>query len=271
MRDLGSTNGTFIDGQRVKNAAALEDGARLRLGSAVELGIQLRPSTAPRPPRLRPALLADLTTGIDHPVRKERIYVGCGEHCDLRIGPAGARLACITLHDDGEIWVGSDEAEFAVVPGEPFTLGGHQLVFRDGRGALASTLREPLEKAAYAYRLHVRLAGGSGPEATIHDPANQTRHVVRAENRVSLLFVLARQVLQDQREGLAPDQAGWCPDEAVMSGIWGRNWERLGPNNYQVLLFRLRKELAKADLDGWFIEKRRGRTRLRLRQGEVAA
>ncbi len=100
--------------------------------------------------------------------------------------------------------------------------------------------------------------------ATVLDPASGLRHVVQAENRVLLLYVLARKLIEDQRGGKAPRDAGWCGDSEVMTGIWGRAWEKMGLNNYQVLIWRTRKELAKAGLDPWFLEKRRGLTRLRL-------
>lgn len=269
LRDLGSTNGTFVNDKRVGRPVRLDDGDAVRLGSNVTLRVQLSRSELPSAPLPTPSLLVDLNTGIAHPVRSDRIFVGEGEHCELRI-PGDAELACITLHDNGEIWLSTDDAEHPITAGEPFEIADRTLVFRFPTGTLAATARDPVERTTYGYQLEVSLQAETGPEAWIFDPRTDRRYAVTAENRVSLLWVLAKKLQDDQEEGLAPDAAGWCVDEEVMRGIWGRSWQQMGSNNYQVLLSRTRKELRKAGFDGWFIEKRRGHTRLRLQTVKLA-
>ena len=43
--------------------------------------------------------------------------------------------------------------------------------------------------------------------------------------------------------------------------MWGRRWEEKGSASFQVLIHRVRKDLAKHGLDTGVIEKRSGYTR----------
>jgi hypothetical protein len=264
VRDLGSTNGTFLNDQRLQAPAALTDGDRVRLGSSVTIQLHIQRARIAAPPAPPPSLLVDLHTGVAHPVRSDRIFVGAEPHCQVRV--EGAPTACITLHDEGEIWLSADDQEAPIEPGSPFEIAGRELVFRSPGSALSATVRETVERTSYGYELAVALTTDTGPEATIHDPRGDTRYTITAENRVSLLWVLAKKLLDDRQEGRSLESSGWCEDQDVMRGIWGRGWDQMGSNNYQVLLSRTRREFAKAGFDGWFIEKRRGHTRLRLQK-----
>jgi hypothetical protein len=267
VRDLASTNGTFVNDQRVSKPRALENGDRVRLGSSTHLEVRIRQQPGAALPPLPPTLLVDLDTGVAHPVRSDRIYLGSEPHCSVRI--PDMPTACITLHDGGEIQLSTEDDELSLEQGIPFAVAGKELVFRSPASALAATAREQVTRTTYGYQLQVRLQGGTGPEAWVHCPQQGIRYCVTAENRVSLLWVLANQLLEDQQRGARPEASGWCLDEEVMRGIWGRSWDQMGSNNFQVLLSRTRRELTKAGLDGWFIEKRRGYTRLRLQTVEL--
>ena len=195
--------------------------------------------------------------------------MGDREHCQIRV-PDATAVACITLYENGEIWLSTDDSEAPVVPGEPFDLAGHTLVFRSPTGKLAAAAREAVERTTCGYHLEVSLEGETGPEAWLYDPSSDLRYAITAENRVSLLWILASKLRDDQLGDVAPDAAGWCADDDVMRGIWGRSWQNMGSNNFEVLLSRTRKELHKAGFNGWFIEKRRGHTRLRLQTVKLA-
>ena len=266
LRDLGSTNGTFVNGEAARGVTVLTDGDELVLGSSVHLRVHLTLSHHAAPPPPGPTLLVDLGSGVVTPVRGSVLRVGPGEGCQVQLSDLPEDFAAaLTIHEaEGEITLATEDGDQSLVVGEPFTIGQHQLVFRDSQAALAATRREAGEAAdPYPYALTVVL---TPPEATVVDRVSGRRHTVTAENRVSLLYVLARQRLADLQDGTLASRAGWCSDDQVMSGIWGRGWDKLGANNYQVLLSRVRKELRKAGLDGWFIEKRRGHTRVRLQQ-----
>jgi len=262
VRDLASTNGTFVNDARVTAPVMLTDGDLVRLGSNVTLRARISHLATAAPPPAPPSLLVDLHTGVAHPVRSDRLYVGAEPHCQIQVPDVAT--ACITLHEQGEIWLSTEDAELAIEPGTPFEVAGRELVFRAPTSALSATVRDVVERTTYGYELDVALDAETGPEAWIACPQTGDRHCVTAENRVSLLWVLGRQLNSDQKAGVRRDAAGWCVDEDVMRGIWGRGWDQMGTNNYQVLLSRTRRELTKAGFDGWFIEKRRGHTRLRL-------
>ena len=265
LRDLGSTNGTFVNNQRLTGVRTVQDGDEVLLGSSASLKVRVQRSHHAAPLTAGPALLVDLRTCVAVPAT-ERMKVGSADDCEVKLPDVAPLLASITLHEDGEIWVGTEERDFSVVVGESFNLAGHTLVFRDSRDVLQSTQREAGPGSLYPYRLTVSLMTS---EALVEDPAHGIQHMVTAENRVSLLYVLARKRKADLAEGVPPGRAGWVEDDEIMAGIWGKAREQMGANNYQVLLSRLRKELRKSEFDGWFIEKRRGHTRVRIDTIEV--
>jgi hypothetical protein len=267
VRDLGSTNGTFLNDQRLTTPTVVNDGDKVRLGSSITIQLRVREGRGSALPAAPPSLLVDLHTGVAHPIHSDRIFVGGEPHCQIKV--EGAPTACITLHDNGEIWLSSQDEEAPIEPGTPFAVADHELVFRSPSTAISATVRETVERVRYGYELKVALMAETGPEATIRDPAKGALHRVTAENRVSLLWVLSKKLQDDLAEGCSAESSGWCEDEEVMRGIWGRGWDQMGSNNYQVLLSRTRREFAKAGFDGWFIEKRRGHTRLRLQRVEL--
>lgn len=48
--DLGSTNGTFVNGKRVSGITPLQDGDLIGLGETVTLALEIRPASQPTPP-----------------------------------------------------------------------------------------------------------------------------------------------------------------------------------------------------------------------------
>lgn len=265
IRDLGSRNGTFLNEVAVVAPASLSDGDIIRLGSGVFLRVRIHSVPGTQRKGHGTLMLSDLTTGLAYPLRTDRFRIGRRPDADLRLPSGPALAATVALQDNGEIWVGTDDEQFQVLVGQPFEVARHRLLIRDNRNQDTSTMQESaLTRTRYPYRLRVELSGQTGPEATVEDPRTGNSHVIRAENRVVLLYVLAQSVLKEPAPEQSDSERGWCPDEEAMMGIWGKRWESMGVNNYQVLLCRLRKELNDANLDGWFIEKRRGFTRLAL-------
>jgi hypothetical protein len=115
------------------------------------------------------------------------------------------------------------------------------------------------------YLVRATLDGPTGAEATITDEASSRTHVIRAENRATLLYVLATKFSEDMAGGIPPELAGWCTDDEVVVGVWGRTAVDNPTNSLHVLLNRIRNELKLAGLDPWCIEKRRGHVRIRAR------
>jgi hypothetical protein len=79
------------------------------------------------------------------------------------------------------------------------------------------------------------------------------------------VYLLGRQLQADRAAHVLPPLAGWCHDEDVMVGVWGREGLSGAASKYSVLLHRVRKDIEAAGLDPWCLEKRRGATRLQVK------
>lgn len=93
---------------------------------------------------------------------------------------------------------------------------------------------------------------------------------IDSPQRAVLLYLLADQLRRDRALGLSESQAGWLPDGALRTGIWGRPGRTQLPNNINVLICRTRRQLAQKGVDPNVIEKVPGYTRLRARQVQVS-
>lgn len=258
VRDMGSKNGTFFNGQRLRGAEALAIGDRVALGTHTEI----RVSTGGEVASYRPLLLEDLGSGVRIPLRSDRLHIGSGEDADLRIDGAPARAATLLVEEDGAVVLGTDDSTFPLRPDQEFEVAGRVLRLIEMPATQAPTVEPDTDR--YPYRLTATLNGGTGPEAKMEDPGTGLSYTVAAENRAILLYLLARQVIADLQARKPHTDAGWMGDDEVSVGVWGRG----GPgdaNSLHVLVYRLRKELQKAGFDPWFIEKRRRALRIRLR------
>lgn len=263
VRDLASRNGTFVDGERVAGVAEVADGASIRIGPDTVLRV-VRVGDAV-PIVAQGFVIEDLRTGVCAAVASDRVYVGSGPDADLVLPDAPARLATIIVHDNGEIWLGTDEGDQPVELGAPFEVEGRGFVLRAGDSLRAPTAQPRADR--YPYSIRATLQGATGPEAIVRDVNSGHTYRVEAENRAILLYLLARQVNQDREEGLAASAVGWCTDDDIRVGVWGRGTGE--DNKLHVLVYRLRNELKKAGFDPWFIEKRRKYIRARVLGAEI--
>ena len=119
-----------------------------------------------------------------------------------------------------------------------------------------------MHETRYPYVLTVSLDGGGVAELV--EPSTGKRCEIRSEPRVALLYQLARQVQADREGGALRALAGWCHDEDLMIGIWGREGLTGAASRYSVLLHRVRKDLEACGFDPLCLEKRRGATRLQV-------
>lgn len=265
VRDLGSTNGTFVNGERVEGARALLHGDELALGREVRLRVRHVGSGGSGE-----LVLRDLTAGTVHLVEGDRVHVGSGERCHVRLAQGPERAATLVVHPDGEGWLTSAEGDRSVALGEEFEVAGSAFRLElAAHGLVVPTVR-PMSETRYPYVLTVTLAGAAGGMAEVEDPASGRRCAVSSEPRVALLYLLARQLQADRAAGALRALAGWCHDEDLMLGIWGREGLTGAPSRYSVLLHRVRKDLEQAGLDPLCIEKRRGATRLHVDTVNVA-
>lgn len=261
VEDLGSRNGTWLDGARVRGVRTVEAPCEIRLGDA--LRVRVVGTEAPED-RDTPVLLVQASDGsISVPMRSDRFVFGPGVEAHLRVDVTPDEAAVLFLHPDGDLWLGRHDDQALVAVGEPFEVGGRTFVVR-GSPARVTVTRD--QDAGYAYRLVAELSGPTGPRAILEEVRTQKRHEVDAGTRAVLLFLLARRRHQDAVEGVPETHRGWCADGELASGIWGRAAEN---KNLNVLVTRLRAEVREAGFDPWFVEKRRGHTRVRLDDLEV--
>jgi len=124
-----------------------------------------------------------------------------------------------------------------------------------------------VEPSDYPYRLTVTLQGATGPEALLEDVHSGRQCLIRSNNRVAMLYLLARQH-EEINEGESAGE-GWCGDETLACGVWGRNWQRQIKSHLYVLVHRIRKEIKMSGLDPQCIEKRRRHTRICVQEVEL--
>lgn len=76
---------------------------------------------------------------------------------------------------------------------------------------------------------------------------------VRTSQRFILLYLLAQV------------SGEWLPDDELKQGLWGKTGaERVDPSALHKLIHDTRRMFQAKGVDGWFIQKERGRTRLAL-------
>lgn len=266
LADTGSRNGTFVNSVQVKGTVALRDGDEIRLGSGTVLSVRMH-TPDERMPRLHAYALEEVGTGVRHLLKTERFYIGSAPTSDVRVPGAGPDEANVLVHPEGEIWLGRDEEETLVEVGTEFSVGG--LNFRIVE---VETTRLPTLDPApgrYRYRLSVTLDGPTGPLAKLESLDGRHSCSVDAETRAVLLYLLGRQIALDRTREVPFTEEGWCADEDVIVGVWGRSGLADGANRLKVLVHRLRKELKRADFDPWFIERKKRYIRVRVAEVTV--
>jgi hypothetical protein len=259
LRDLRSTNGTWLNEHKMSGAERIADGDQLRLGDEVTLRVHA--AAVAGAPGARSYAVEDVEAGIRLPFPHDRFHIGTAADADLRLSIGPERAATLIRHVNGEIWLGTDEDERQLEVGDLFEAGGRKLAVREVPESHVPTDLAALDR--YGYRLEARLDGPIGPEATLDDP-NGHRFQVNGGNRAILLYLLGKRHVDDAEK--LPAERGWCTDEEIQSGLWGRQGD---DNKLHVLLYRIRADLRKAGFDPWFIEKRHRHVRARLSRVKV--
>lgn len=199
------------------------------------------------------------------------LVVGRALSSDLVISTDALHRALL-WSEGGEVWIRDLDSEAGVylagrrlqdaaaISGKPVRLGGDiELRIRHA------------DADCYPYRAAVSLNGAVGPEARIADLQTGQECVVHAEVRVNLFYLLARQLRRDTERRLPPDERGWCSNDQIATGVWGRVGARdRSRGQLHVLVHRARKDLLNAGLDGQCIEKRRGYARMFVEEALVS-
>ncbi len=258
VRDLNSTNGTFVDNVKVDGSAVLSASQSLRLGPELVLNVRLSEAGGEMGARAyvwhhsanrivvideHEISVAEL---VDDPALDASWFISAtGGGAVLRAGSGVQQLAF--------------EDEF-LIGKERFSVVAEDMVHTRTRNT----------EVRNTWLLTVDLAARAGPFAELSPPGGGPGQIIRAANRVSVLYLLAKQFVADTAEDVVASDVGWCPDEHLMRGVWGRRWEEKGNASFQVLVHRVRKDLARIGIGASLIEKRSGFTRLRPGVLEVA-
>jgi hypothetical protein len=267
IEDLRSRNGTWVNGLRVQGIRRVAVGDAIRIGEETRLELLPLADEEQRSAVAGALMVEDADVGLRYPVRSDRFRVGAAAGCDIA-ADGDPVAATLLFHPNGEVWlgVGDDQVEMAV--GEVFAAGNRRLRVIRVPHTIAAT-RE-VDSTEYPYALAAALAGPTGPEATLTDLRHGAQHLITGETRAVLLYLLGKQLGEDLGAGLDPVARGWCHDDDVIRGIWGRAGAGNVANNLNVLVCRVRREVQGAGFDPWFLEKRRGFVRVRVREVTVS-
>ena len=263
VRDLSSTNGTFIGDEAVTQPTRLSEGTIINLGKAADLWVR----RAGKARQVRRLALEDLGTGLIFPLFSDRFILGAGPDVDLPVpGAQPDDNATLMIYEENEVWLGVDTVASPLELDVPFEVAGHRYQIRELSDDHAPT--EVAHVFRYPYRLTIPFSG-TLPIATFEDPQASLRCEVTADNRVALLYVLSQRLLEDRRRDGGSPTEGWCTDQEVGVSVWGRTWHEQTTNNLHVIIHRLRSQLKSAGFDPWCIEKKRGKVRLRIQDLDI--
>lgn len=265
MRDLGSANGTYVNAVRLDGAAPIGDRDRLRFGRVLEARVHGAPAVAEDAERTEDAVVVeDVWSLVRHTLTPGRWCV----LADGRIEPAGAE-ANLQVEPGGHCTVLQSRAWTPLEVDQQVVLAGRGLRrAAAGVGQLATVGSG--EDRGFNYTLHCDLNAPSGAAAWLSHAEGERRRVCGGNGAV-LLYQLGAALLRDRQQELPEVQVGWCDDDRLGRGVWGRSWATHDPNGLHVLLYRVRKAVSRTGLDPACIEKERGMTRIHVQNVEGTA
>lgn len=263
--DAGSTNGTFVNGEKINGMAQVKIGDRITVGNKLSLMVQLHGTTEPLQQHTTKTLaIEEIATGFRHPFRSNRFIIGSALDADLRVPTAKPYHVECAKHADDDVWMLIDNEDRQIELGSEFEVAGIHFRVVEVDVQKAPTLQP--QKDRFPYRLAATLDGPTGPMAELEHLENGRRCRIDAETRAVLLFLLGRRFEEDRQKDVLKDEVGWTPDDDVIVGVWGRSGLADGANRLKVLVHRLRAEIERAGFDPWFIERRRRFIRVRIRE-----
>lgn len=264
VSDAGSTNGTLVNGSRIRGTVQLNEGDRITVGS-LQLQVQLHGEPGQEPEKARGVALEELRTKLRHPFRSNRFTIGSAEDADLRIPGAIPYAVEFAIHGPDDIWMMVDNDDTPIEIGKTVEVAGMEFRLVQVDDHPRQPTIQP-QRDRFPYTLRATLDGPTGPVAELSNLLTGARVRVEAETRAVLLYLLGRKVAEDFQNDVPRDEVGWIPDDDVIVGVWGRAGLPDGANRLKVLVHRLRAEIRRAGFDPWFIERRRRFIRVRVRE-----
>lgn len=240
LRDLGSTNGTFVDGVRLPPGVDrhLQEGARLAFGEVEEVWTLSDAS----PPS---AIAEDLRGDRQVSARSGMLSL-----------PSDDEIHAMLLErPDGRWVVELPGGVREVVDGEYLELPGSTWRIRLPCISAATPRSEADEGEAFALTFNVG-ADEETIELVLSRPDRQIRIPSRACHYV--LLTLARARLADHAAGFGALQAGWREVDDLCRLV------DLDELHLNVQVYRLRRQLAEAGVPSTIVERRAGERRLRI-------
>jgi len=266
VRDLGSTNGTRVKGRKILGWTRLQVGDSVRFGPDSEWEVLTLDDAGHQAPAL--ARVQVVPSGFTYPVGEDRFVIGSSPRADLRIEGLAEVEAVIVLEDGVRslIPMAEDAQPLQLGCNEAFSLASVRLRYLDDSGGhLASTVPERTRSRSYdlSLRLVHERPGDGAIELSTGGMATTFSGV---PNRFVLLLVLARVALGHE-QGF---EGGWVDDERLRVALWGKAGSTARYNSaLGKVIYDTRRMIAAKGIDPFFIEKSRGRTRLRLEPERV--
>jgi hypothetical protein len=268
VSDAGSTNGTYVNNEAIRGTAKIGEGDTISVGT-LSLKVVQRGNGEALGPKRQAIAVEEVKSGLRHPLRAGRLLVGAAEDADLRVPDADAPyVAEFAVHGPDDCMVRMGTEDFALELGEEIEVAGIRFRLVEVDETRAPTLQPSADR--FPYRIEASLDGPTGPFAEVTHLRTGASCRIEAETRAILMFLLTQQVEKHKSEQVPLDEIGWCPDDDVIVGVWGRSGLSDGANRLKVLVHRLRAELKKAGLDPWLIERRRRYIRARVRQAKTS-
>lgn len=260
--DVGSRNGTWRGGERISSTVVLAAGDWLRVGESTWVRIVESEVDASLP------VVEDVATGQRHAFQRDRLSFGAMP------GMVGAKsLPWLVVEPDGEIWLEGDESAQLLSVDQPFVVAERHFCLRTAQRSQQITrdavLAHELPRTRYPYLLAGRLDGTIGPEVTLSCAESRKTICLTSDNRALLVYILGRKFAADLERGDEHLEAGWCHDEEVAVGIWGRALATQQLGNLNVLVWRVRRELQQGGFEPACLEKRRRHLRLRIERADI--
>jgi FHA domain len=241
LRDLGSRNGTFVEGARITTAPTpIKEGARVRFGSA-DSEWQLVDASPPRP------LLVSVDDGSSLRIDGEMLALPSPDNPVATVF-RDASGAWLLERADGTRPLGIDDS---------FEVAGRTWCFRSA-SSLARTTAAALDAPALP-RLIFSVSSDEEHVELSADVAGQ-RVVLGTSPRYYLLLTLARQRAADRGQGMPESSCGWMHHEDLQKAL------ALGQQHLNIDVFRIRRQLAEKGLAcaATVIERRPRSRQLRL-------
>jgi len=275
LRDLGSRNGTSLNHRRINGRKEIEEGDLIRFGGVSSWVVE---HLVPVPDDVGAyAFIENVHSGRRVRLTRDRFVIGTSAPADMQVPEwvDGARspLRVVLYEEYGELWAEAAEGLAGLqIDGEAWsgaqpvrlhrervlTLGETSLrLVPDMRIDPTTSTTDGL-RVSKRYELDLFLVHDDRDRGTIRVVQNGVVWQKRTSHRFFLLYLLAQA------------RGAWVEDEVLRTKIWGGVRAReLGGTALNKLVYDTRQMFLAQGIDGWFIEKHRGATRLRIPEGQV--